>query len=77
MCQVTVTTTTTPLLAVVCSRGFLITMTATMAPTSFGQTALGQHDVVLLPQFDSEGLNLSVTCLLRLMPIMPWILLQS
>ena len=27
-----------------------ITMTVTMAPTSMGLAALGQHDVVLLPQ---------------------------
>ena len=46
MSQVTVTTTTYTV-TVVCSGALLFTMTAILAPTSMGQTTLGQHDVVL------------------------------
>ena len=62
MSQVTMTTTTSPV-TVVCSGAMLITVMVILAPTSVGQTALGQHDVVLPPQLilrdtlsDSAGL---------------------
>ena len=50
MSEVTVTTTTTTSpVTVVCSGALFITMTVVMAPTSVGQTSLGQYDVVLMP----------------------------
>ena len=49
MFQVSVTTTTLPV-AVVCSRGLLITMVVMLAPFSVDQTTLGQHDLLLLAQ---------------------------
>ena len=42
-------TITTATVTVVCSRVVPITMTVTLAPNSVGQTALSQHDVILLP----------------------------
>ena len=87
----TVTTTSTnPPVTIVCSRALLITMTVTMAPTSVGLATLGQHDVILPPQWiirdTMRGLsglatipqynNLSPRCLLRHMPLMPWDLLR-
>ena len=49
MSAFTATTTTSPV-TVVYSRSSLISMTVTVAPTSVGLVASGQHDVVLPPQ---------------------------
>ena len=49
MCPVTTTTATTPQ-TVVCSRASTITTTLTIASTSVGLAALGEHDVVLTLQ---------------------------
>ena len=67
--QVTVTTTTTtPPVTVVCSRAVLITVTVTLVPTSVGQTAMDQNDVVLPPQFilgDRMRASVSLTTMLQ------------
>ena len=50
MSEVT-TTTTTPPVTFMCSRASPSTINVTMASTSVGLAASGQHDVVLSPQF--------------------------
>ena len=47
--HVTVATTTPPV-TVVCCGAMVITMTVMLAPTSVGQTTLGQNDMVLPTQ---------------------------
>ena len=49
MSQVTAITTTPPV-TVVCFRASPIAITVMMADTAVGLVAVGQHDVVLLPQ---------------------------
>ena len=51
MSQVTLsTTTTTPLVTVMCLGASLIMTTVTLDPTFVGQTTLGQHIVALSPK---------------------------
>ena len=89
MYLVTATTTASPV-AVVHFWASPITMTVTMAVTSVDLAALGQCDMVLPPQLilrDTRGMQLALPlycnsnslnpkCLLRHMPIIPWVLLQ-
>ena len=86
--QVTLTTTTTLPVTVVCLGASSIPMTVTTAATTVDLVASDQHDVVLLPTLilrDKMGVlafphcynnDLSPRCLLRLIPSMLWVLLR-